>query len=139
MEEEVFLQGLCCSLLIGVETAAWAGCMRVEISGTALHVPLLVIGFHQPGSNMLATPLTPLSAISPPGMGLAPMMTTFSLSFRIQLGSHLTQPFHRECEKGKERNQARFNNQYGGRFIQTGNSPPRNHDDKDAGGRASLS
>lgn len=67
--KRLFLKGLRCSSLTGVETVAWAGCMRVEISGTALNCPFLVIRFHWPGFKMLSASLKPPAAISLPGNG----------------------------------------------------------------------
>lgn len=99
MEKDVFLQGLCCSSLI-VETAAWPGCMRVEISGTALNCPLLVTGSCWPGFKMLAASVKPLSHLPWHWTG-----TDYGHLFIVILdsaGESPIQPSHREFEKGKE-------------------------------------
>lgn len=84
-----FLQGLRCSSLTGVEAAAWAGCMRVEISGTALNCPLLVTGFCWPEFQNVRC------ILETPRHWVGTTMTTFSSSFLIQLQSHPTQLPHR--------------------------------------------
>lgn len=139
MEKEVFLQGLHCSSLTGVETAAWSGCTRVEISGTALNCLLLVTGFHQPGFKMFAASLKPPSAISLPGTRLAPIMGTLSFSLWMQLGSHPIQAPHREFEKGKQSKTGEIQQLIWWSFHPSWELSPISHDNEDAAGRASLS
>lgn len=66
--------------------------------------PFWSLDFAGLGFKMFAASLKPLSAIFPPGTGLAPIMTTFSLSFWIQLGSHPTQPSHRVWKSKRNNN-----------------------------------
>lgn len=68
--------------------------MRVEISGTVFICPLQVTGFFWLGFKMLVAALKAPPAISPPGIGLALIMATLSLSFWIQQGSHPSQLSH---------------------------------------------
>lgn len=76
---------------------------------------------------------------SPPGTGLALIMALFSLSFRIQLGSHQFSLPAESLKKEKEITGKRVKNQHGGCSVQTGNSPTRNPDNEDSRRRASLS
>ena len=57
--------------MTGVETAAWAGCMRVEISEWPSTDPFCSMESVSLGFKIFVASLKSLSAISPSGTGLA--------------------------------------------------------------------
>lgn len=67
-----FPAGSALFFMTGVETAAWAGCMRAEISERPSPDPFCSLEFAGLGFKIFAASLKSLSAISPSGTGLAP-------------------------------------------------------------------
>lgn len=124
MEKEVFLQGLHCSSLTGVETAAWSGCTRVEISGTALNCLLLVTGFHQPGFKMFAASLKPHQPFLSLVLDWHQLWAPFHFRSGCSWGVAQSRLPIENLKKENKAKQERFNNRYGGHSIQVGNSPP---------------